>query len=120
GGGAGAVPPRRGGPPGGVAHSFPSTPPAAGALISFFAATCTPTLIMPTAGASALAAAVFLVTGAGFLGNPAVVAGAVVLGLDPALALVIVVCQLGGCLIGYGAATAWWPDIGRRLDTLTT
>ncbi|WP_280489150.1 hypothetical protein [Nocardia carnea] len=59
-------------------------------------------------------------TGAGFLGNPAVVAGAVVLGLDPAPALVIVVCQLGGCLVGYGVATVWWPDIGRRLDTLST
>ncbi|WP_280401304.1 MULTISPECIES: hypothetical protein [Nocardia] len=58
-------------------------------------------------------------SGAGFLGNPAVVSGAVVLGLDPALALVIVVCQLGGCLVGYRLATAWWPDIGRRLDTLT-
>lgn len=105
--------------PGGV-HALSEMTAAAAAVISFFAATCTPTLRMSTAGASALAAAVFLVTGAGFLGNPAVVAGAVVLGLDPALALVIVVCQLGGCLIGYGAATAWWPDIGRRLDTLTT
>ncbi len=61
----------------------------------------------------------FLVSGAGFLGNPVVVTGAVVLGLDPATGLVPVVCQLGGCLVGYGVATALWPDIGRRLDTLT-
>ncbi|MBF6216078.1 hypothetical protein IU487_34330 [Nocardia puris] len=45
--------------------------------------------------------------------------GAVVLGLNPVSTLVIAVCQLGGCLIGYGLATAWWPDTGHRLDTLT-
>ncbi|WP_280471246.1 hypothetical protein [Nocardia cyriacigeorgica] len=104
--------------PGGV-HALSEMTAAAAAVICFFAATRTPTLRMSAAGASALAAAVFLVSGAGFLGNPAIVAGAVVLGLDPALALVIAVCQLGGCLVGYGVATAWWPDIGRRLDTLT-
>lgn len=105
--------------PGGV-HALSEMTAAAAAVICFFAATRTPTLRLSAAGASALAAAVFLVSGAGLLGNPAVVSGAVVLGLDPALALVIVVCQLGGCLVGYGVATAWWPDIGHRLDTLTT
>ncbi|MBF6097689.1 hypothetical protein IU510_06290 [Nocardia cyriacigeorgica] len=105
--------------PGGV-HAVSEMTAAAAAVICFFVAARTPTLRMSAAGASALAAAVFLVTGAGFLGNPAVVAGAVVLGLDPALALVLVVFQLGGCLIGYGVATAWWPNIGHRLDTLTT
>jgi len=104
----------------GAVHAFSEMTAAAAAVICFFATAHTPTLRMSAAGASALAATVFLVSGAGFLGNPAVVSGAVVLGLDPAPALVIMVCQLGGCLIGYGVATAWWPDIGRRLDTLST
>ncbi|WP_249643832.1 hypothetical protein [Nocardia sputi] len=93
---------------------------AAAAVICFFGTTRTPTLRMSAAGASALAAAVFLVSGAGFLGNPAVVAGAVVLGLGPAPALVIVVCQLGGCLVGYRVAIALWPETGQRLDALTS
>ncbi|WP_280422791.1 hypothetical protein [Nocardia carnea] len=114
---AGITPPAAPAPDG--VHVVSEMTAAAAAVICLFAAVRPPTLRMSAAGASALAAAVFLVSGAGFLGNPAVVAGAVVLGLDPAPALVIVVCQLGGCLVGYGVATVWWPDIGRCLDTLT-
>lgn len=105
--------------PNGVHAVFEMTA-AAAAVISFFAAARTPALRMSAAGASALVAAVFVVSGAGFLGNPAVVAGAVVLGLNPVTALVITICQLAGCLIGYRVATAWWPDTARRLDALTT
>ncbi|MEV3961559.1 hypothetical protein AB0M34_11770 [Nocardia sp. NPDC050193] len=82
---------------------------AAATVVVFTCAASRPGLLAGPGYLAAAAAAIFGVAGAGFAGNPALTAAAVLHGLDPAAALATAVLQFGGCLIGYGILTARQP-----------